>query len=790
MFIGEAPGATEDQKGIPFVGDSGQFLREAMPKAWRENVYWTNICRCRPPQNRRPTESEAAACASGFLDGDLARISPHVVVAVGDLALDRFAPGYTITKLRGIPIPIELGNTTAWLYAIWHPSYVIRSRNPRTPPGDDKFNVIYPVWRSDLDRLWELERICDRPSIPKLPIVFTPETLDHAKGLYATLKAPYAIDFEHSKLKPYMRDAKLLTAALSDGVTTFAFPIQWPGIQNPWGMEFLKYVMNTGRKGWIAHNASNELVWSWFHAGVPTLPFFDTMAKQKFIFNRTGLASLDTQTLIHLGQRIKDATDDELARALRRPGEHILRFGLQDVLKYNGYDGWATKLVDERQQLPKDQYKNYERALASIKSTVRMELLGLPIDFAETHRLKVELTKQADEIEENIRAYPEVENYERECNTTLRLTAPQDIATVLVKYCGLRLPALAKANTWSTDDSNLQELVGQHPIVEDIQDHREVMKLKSTYVDPIIKGEILGADGNIHPSGNVVLTATGRLSFDSPSIQNFPKRKHREIRKQIIAPKGCLMVSGDYAQLEARVLAMASKDKALCESIIKKVDIHTKWLNKCIEAYPTYLDRLSRKTGETEEKLVRKAARDIIKTDFVFASFYGSIIKSVATRTQIPEPIVADLWNEFWDEHEGVLEWQQKVRHEYWKTGTVQTLTHLKRNEILPGNEPINTPIQGTAAHIVLEAQNAISDMADVDITVAPRINIHDDITFIIPDDGETEGYIELLAEEMVRPRFDFVTVPLAVEMKIGENWMELDEIGKWEGEYYAGNPR
>lgn len=791
MFVGEAPGATEDEKGLPFVGDSGQFLRDAMPKAWRENVYWTNVCRCRPPKNRTPTDSEATACVSGFLVGGIDRFKPHVIVAVGDTALSAFLPGHTVTNLRGIPIPIDVaGAHNCWLYPLWHPSYVMRSGSPKNPPGDDKFNVIYPVWKSDIDRLFRFEWGVDYPAIPPMPVIFTPNTLEHAKALYGGFKSTPAIDFETSKLKPYLREAKLLTAALSDGISTFAFPIQWPGVQNSWGMEFLNYIMSKERKfGWIAHQAGMELIWSWYHTGKAETPFYDTMCKQKFIFNRAapahgkGLASLDVQTLIYLGTKIKDATDTELTRALRRPGEHILNFPIEEVLKYNGYDAWATKLVDQRQVLPKDQEENYARSLRTTRSCVRMELLGLDIDFLEVHHLKVELAKQLDVIEEKIRGYEEVKDYEEDTNTTLRLSAPQDIATVLVKYSGVPLRELSPGK-WSTDDAELEKY-SDYELIRDIQDHREVAKLKSTYVDPIIVGEYLGSDSKLHSSYKPVHTATGRLASEDPNIQNFPKRKHREIRKMIVAPKGHLFVSGDYGQLEARALAMLSRDQVLRRSIINKEDIHSKWLNKAIDAYPSYLDRLARKTGEGDEGQIRKAARDIIKTDFVFASFYGAIAKTVATRTQIPIDLVNALWAEFWDEHEGVLEWQKKVKHDYWKTGTVETLQGLKRNEILPGNETINTPTQGSGALIVLEAQNALSEMGDIDIVVAPRINIHDDLTFFIPDDNDAEGYIELCAEEMVKPRHDYITCPLMVEMKVGYDWMNLDVVGKFEGKYF-----
>jgi DNA polymerase I len=347
------------------------------------------------------------------------------------------------------------------------------------------------------------------------------------------------------------------------------------------------------------------------------------------------------------------------------------------------------------------------------------------------------------------------------------------------------LPATQRG--YSTDEKFLTQYEGKVRLVDHVLAWREPAKLDGTYVLPLLTGEILGVDGMPHPKYTVVLTATGRLSAEDPNIQNYPKRKNREIRRMFVAPPGHLYVCFDYGQLEARVLAMTSKDRALIRSIINKDDIHAKWLHRMLDLFGGYYDIVAHKSGETIEKEVLKAARDRIKNDFVFASFYGSWSSSIAANTGVPVKIIEQLWGEFWSEYKGVQDWHTKVRTEYEQYGCVSTLTGMVRNELMGGNEPINTPVQGTAAHLVLEAQNALcaKSIETDDRSYRPRLNIHDDLGFFMRDDSGIERYIETTAAEIVLPRFKFQCVPLMTECRIGPNFADLEPVGKFEGSYF-----
>jgi DNA polymerase I-like protein with 3'-5' exonuclease and polymerase domains len=166
---------------------------------------------------------------------------------------------------------------------------------------------------------------------------------------------------------------------------------------------------------------------------------------------------------------------------------------------------------------------------------------------------------------------------------------------------------------------------------------------------------------------------------------------------------------------------------------------------------------------------------------------YGSSSHSVANRTSIPIEIVKEVHKEFWGEYKQVRKWLDGQVTAYQRSGNVKSLTGRIRNEVLPGNEITNTPIQGTGAEIVLEAQNFLYEKSqkEKDICFMPRIQVHDDLIFCLPDNNDLGDYIDIIGKEIVKPRFDFVNLPLVTEARIGSNWYNLESVGLFSGEWY-----
>lgn len=795
MIVGEAPGADEDLLGRPFVGKAGRILRDNMPTGWEDQVYWTNTVRCRPTKdnhkaNRTPEQHEIKCCSS-YLQNDLVKIKPHAILALGDIALKWFWEDANVTKMRGVPFPTKLKDgTTSWVVTSFHPSYIMR-QNREDFDTRTIVNPFLPVFKNDLKDFFSRAEwfSCNPPKVYEPPLnkekkldFIYPKTPQEVLALFLKLEEPFAVDLETIKFRPYMRDARILTAAFSDGKITFAYPVCWPGAAG-WGLSVFNEMMSMDRH-WIAQGAAMEYNWIWASTGKWDQKFEDTEALARLLHRRTGLGKLAVLSRIYLGFDSKQYLGFDSGDLLQH-----LKYPLETVLEYNALDAWSEKHIFDIlvEKVSDMDIQNYIRIIDTIKSTVAMERKGLEVDLTASERLQKYFQGKMAVIEQKAREVEEVTTFEKKEGRTFRLSEPETVGDVLVNYCGIELPKTEKGKQYSTDEKDLEKFVGKHPLIDIILDSRGVAKLLSTYIDPVLSGQLFGTDGLIHPQYKVCHVATYRLSSELPNIQNWPKRANSEIREQIVAPKGHILAAYDYGQLEGRVIAMFSRDKNLIKSFITEEDIHWKWLYRIIDLYPDYMDRLKRISGETEEKAILKAGRTIIKTDFVFASFYGATSKSLHNRTQIPFNIADRVWQEFWACYPQAKEWVDGQFRLYSEKGYVQSLTDRVRNEVLKGNEPCNSPSQGTAAELVLEAQNALfsKSMAE-DPYYQPRINIHDDLVFVFPDDDKILGdYVESTGKEIVEPRFPFVTVPLSSECRVGYNWNSLEKVHIFNGPYF-----
>ncbi len=232
---------------------------------------------------------------------------------------------------------------------------------------------------------------------------------------------------------------------------------------------------------------------------------------------------------------------------------------------------------------------------------------------------------------------------------------------------------------------------------------------------------------------------------------------------------------------------MASRDRAFCQSVINGEDVHSHWLGELLAMYPEYLERLAWKTNQTDETKIRKGGRDIIKADFVFASFYGSTARSCAKKTDVPEEVMVPLSGEFWRVYKGVKKWQDIQRNTYKSEASIYTITGRERHGPLEGgNEVINNPIQGSAADIVADAMNELAALSREmdDPYFHPRMQIHDDLTFILKDDNYLEDYLMEIFRVMVKVRYPWQIVPFAVEASIGENWADTMPLHTHVGDY------
>lgn len=774
LVLGEGPGETEDRQGKVFVGKTGTLLRTHLPARHQERLLFQNAVRCRPPENRTPTGPEMHAC-SLHLERDIEQLKLKAILGVGGAPLARYFPETTILRAHGIKFPVRIGEQIVWYFPIFHPSFVARMRDEHQGKDD---GPALPVFRADIKRFFRELDNWPKPKIANLSPkdVVVAWTEEEARSVLSRMDKHKAVDLETTKLRPYEKGAIVLSAAFSDGKLTVAFPIQHPEHPTTWGLPLLLETIK--RDPFIAHSATMELSWFRWLLGSPLAqhaPFDDTMCLARLYHERESIRGLELLSRIHLGINVKALAQVKASR--------IMDYPLSEILPYNGLDALATALLYQKTAHHVNK-RDYARLLKATSACVGMELSGLQLDLQEAGKLDRYWSGRAASFENDSKRIYEVRQYENDTGKEFKLGNPILVGQVLHDYGKLDLPKNSKG--YVTDDEVLTKLAPDNPLVQGVLGYREAVKMKSTYIVPVLTAHELYVDALLHPGYETTRTATQRLSSNSPNIQNWPKRRHREIRRMVTVDGRYVIVVIDYGQLEARVMAMAARDRVLCDLIITGYDIHSHWLDRLLFYAPDYLERLAHKTNQSDPVKIRKMGRDIIKTDFVFSSFFGSSSKSIARNTGIPLEIIQKIHREFWGEFRATRDWMDARYAEYKETGSITTLSGRTRHSILWGNEPLNTPIQGTAADIVVDSMNDMAEMArrENDIYLHPRINIHDDLTFILPNDNDLSSYISYITKVLTRVRYDWQIVPLTVEVKIGSNWCDLEDVGVFTGDY------
>jgi DNA polymerase-1 len=341
----------------------------------------------------------------------------------------------------------------------------------------------------------------------------------------------------------------------------------------------------------------------------------------------------------------------------------------------------------------------------------------------------------------------------------------------LVLYDELNLPRARKTKSgYSTEASILEGLRGAHPVVESILEYRQLMKLKSTYLDAL-PALINPRTGRVHTSFNQTGTTTGRLSSSDPNLQNIPVRGDlgRQVRHAFVASPGASLVSGDYSQIDLRVLAHLSQDAGLLDAFAHDEDIHTATASLVFGVAP----------GEVTPEM-----RRIAKT-VNFGVIYGMSGYGLEQATELSRGEAAEFIGSYFGKYPGVKEFLESTKRQARELGYVHTL--LGRRRFIPEIDSpnrqvreaaermaINMPVQGTAADIIKVATvNLQREMDGQGLKTRLILQVHDELIFEVPQ--EEVGAVRGLVEELM-PHALELSVPLKVDIKVGRNWGEMGE--------------
>ena len=408
-----------------------------------------------------------------------------------------------------------------------------------------------------------------------------------------------------------------------------------------------------------------------------------------------------------------------------------------------------------------------EPALQSVYKEIELPLLSVLLKI-ERHGVMVDidmLAKQSRQLAERMHEL-EQQAYE-EAGEVFNLASPKQLGTILFEK--LKIPAKKKTKTgqYSTAEDVLQELAEEYLLPKIILEHRSVAKLKSTYTDKLPQ-QINPETGRVHTSYNQTVAATGRLSSTDPNLQNIPVRTEegRRIRQAFVAPKGYRMLAADYSQVELRIMAHLSGDKALLKAFAEGVDIHRA---TAAEVFGIPLDEV-----EPEQRRAAKAIN--------FGLIYGMSAFGLAKQLGIGRMEAQDYIDVYFARYPGVKAYMDRTREQARERGYVETVfgRRLYLPEINSRNgqrrqyaerTAINAPMQGTAADIIKRAMIAVDhalEKSRLDAHVV--MQVHDELVVEVKA-GDVEALADLVRTEMEQAAE--LKVPLVVGIGIGDNWDE-----------------
>jgi uracil-DNA glycosylase family 4 len=828
-FLAEAPGAVEDKNGAPLIGPSGQLLRSCIPDNHERDCSFDNCVRDRPEGNRTPVWQEIECCR-GHVTRSIEDQKPRLIIGLGAVPLSWFLGSTDISGMRGRLFAVKVGQHCCWFLPTFHPSFVLRTARNKSRPLNSKFGHCF---RMDIDHAFEILPKLSPPSVTDSNTwatevkTFDGATPEQFAALGALIKRAQkarllSIDLETSCLRPYSKDARILTVAISTGEAHFSFAVdhpkaEWESYEKADLLEGLREILASDSIK-VAHNVPFELEWlicQYGHEIARHDVWECTMMQAHLLDERKGKQTRysDNRRAAYqsLGFLVRQYFGYDYKKDYKLDKRNMAEADLSTTLTYNAIDAKAALMLYHRQHTLLEQHglmDAYVDALPRQCSVALMQWLGMPVNQNQVKALQKQLGDQIKAINFNINNLKVVKQFiadRKEFNPQ----SERDVLAIFKDY--LKRPEVkVTPKQWQVRDfdrppttkrgedqlkerlsvdKNVLEQI-DHPLAKLITELRNKAKLKSTYCDnldltppPEWRGKsVIFPDGKLHTSFNTTFTETGRTSSDEPNMQNFPKRVDGWVRKQVVAPPGHVILAFDYGQLEACTTAMCSRDPYLVKALCEDYDTHMEWALKILHHCPEVkVDR--------DDPKAMKRLRSLTKNKLTFPAFFGAANESVrgylstALKIDIHQSHVDDLMDEFWGTFTGVKRWQDRTMAEYYEKGWCATPNGRRHRYPLTRNQVVNMPIQGLASDIECLAMNRLSYKAltEKNWNIHPRINLHDDLTFIALDDDDVlEQTIIDVYTIMLTPDYPCVNVPLSVECSIGKNWHEMSDIGKF----------
>ena len=399
----------------------------------------------------------------------------------------------------------------------------------------------------------------------------------------------------------------------------------------------------------------------------------------------------------------------------------------------------------------------YNIDMPTIEVLSNMQWNGMYVDKIELEQFGKELTNKLDVITKIIY---EMAGEEFNINSTKQLGE--------ILFEKMKLPVIKKTKSgYSTDVDVLEKLKKEDPIIEQILEYRQLMKLNSTYVEGL-KQYINPETKRIHSFFHQTITATGRISSTEPNLQNIPTRFElgKRVRKVFKPQEGCVYIDADYSQIELRVLASISEDSHMIEAFKEGQDIHKQAASK---VFKTPIDEVTK-----EQRSSAKAVN--------FGIVYGISDFGLGEQLGIGRKQAKKYIDEYLTQYSGINQFMDNIKEEAKEKGYVKTLFNRRRYipELKSNNYMVrqfgaraamNTPIQGTAADIMKIAMlKVFKEIEKRGLKSKIVLQVHDEMMLEVPIGEQQE--IQEIMKNCMESAAD-LKVPLVAEISEANNWYD-----------------
>ncbi|MCF6776172.1 DNA polymerase I [Thiotrichales bacterium 19X7-9] len=485
---------------------------------------------------------------------------------------------------------------------------------------------------------------------------------------------------------------------------------------------------------------------------------YDTML-ESYVFNSSA-SRHDMDSLAQYYLDVKTTSFEEVAGK----GKNQLTFNQVDLEKATPYAAQDADIILrlhhyfwpklEKEAKLKTLFIDEEMPVMFVLN--KIEKTGVQLDVKQLQVQSNELAIKVNDLE--AQAY-------KLADKTFNLASTKQLREIL--FDDLKIPVVKKTpgGQPSTSEEVMQELSQAYELPAIILEHRHLSKLKSTYTDKLPL-QINPQTGRVHTSYHQAVAITGRLSSSDPNLQNIPIRTEtgRKIRQAFIAKANHVLIAADYSQIELRIMAHLSNDEGLVKAFNEGADIHR----------ATAAEVLNIKLDEVSQEDRRKAKA------VNFGLIYGMSAFGLAKQLHISQAEARDYVDLYFSRYPGVKEYMQQTREKALEQGYVETL--FGRRLYLPDiksrnvqrrkqaeRAAINAPMQGTAADIIKRAMIELDQWLDDHYPQAKMImQVHDELVLeVLHNDAEKvkQGVIKVMESAAC------LTVPLAVDAAIGQNW-------------------